>query len=80
MMSKPIFLNQFEAKDYNTIKETVKKQLMKKIKASDLKLNSQNRLISELSKFYILTSSLGWNLEYNQIQIRSIEGLKGFKL
>ena len=74
------FLNQFEAKDYNTIKETVKKQLMKKIEASDLKLNSQNRLISELSKFYILTSSLGWTLEYNKTQIRSIEGLKGFKL
>jgi hypothetical protein len=74
------FLNQFEAKDYNEIKQIVKSSLMKKIEASDLKLNSQDRLISELSKFYILTSSLGWTLEYNQTQIRSVEGLKNIKL
>ncbi len=49
------FLNQFEAKDYNAIKKTVNKSLMKKIEASDLKSNAQNRLISELSKFFILT-------------------------
>ena len=50
------FLNQFEAKDYNDIKETVKKQLMKKIENSDLKSNAKNRLLSEISKFYILTN------------------------
>lgn len=60
------FLNQFEAKDYNNIKETVRKQLMKKIEASDLKSNAENRLVSELSKFFILTKSLGWTLQYNE--------------
>ena len=74
------FLNPFEAKDYNAIKETVNKQLLKKIEASDLKSNAQNRLISELSKFYILTNSLGWTLQYNENPINNLEALKDFKL
>jgi hypothetical protein len=63
------FLNPFEAKDYNNIKNIVKAALNKKIEASDLKNNAQNRLMSELSKFYILTNSLGWTLQYNQTSI-----------
>jgi len=74
------FLNQFEADDYNNIKEIVKKSLMKKIEVSDLKSNAQNRLLSELSKFYILTNSLGWKLEYNQTPIESLDGLNNLKL
>ena len=67
------FLNQFEAKDYNEIKEIVKNSLTKKIEASDLKSNAKNRLISELSKFYILTASFGWTLQYNETPIESLE-------
>ena len=74
------FLNPFEAEDYNKIKETVKGQLMKKVEASNLKSNAQNRLFSELSKFYILTNSLGWTLEYNETTITSNEALQYIKL
>ena len=74
------FLNQFEAKDYNDIKATVNKQLMNKIEASDLKTNAQNRLLSELTKFYILTNSLGWTLEYNEYPIESSEQIQTLKL
>jgi hypothetical protein len=74
------FLNQFEAKDYNDIKKTVNKSLIKKIEASELKSNAQNRLISELSKFLILTNSMGWTLEYNQTTLESLEGLQTLKL
>ncbi len=74
------YLNPFEAKDYNEINKTVKDVLKKKIEASDLKSNAKNRLISELSKFYILTNSLGWTLKYNENSIQSIEELKGLKL
>ena len=74
------YLNPFEAKDYNEINKTVKDILKKKIEASDLKSNAKNRLISELSKFYILTNSLGWTLKYNENSIQSIEELKGLKL
>ncbi|WP_456439618.1 DUF4230 domain-containing protein [Psychroserpens sp.] len=73
------FLNQFEAKDYNDIKETVKQSLMKKVEASELKLNAKNRLISELAKFYILTNSLGWTLEYNDTSISNTEALQNIK-
>ena len=74
------FLNPFEAEDYNSIKETVKKALMRKMEKSELKLNAKNRLISELSKFYILTNSLGWTLEYNNETIDKLETLQGMKL
>ncbi len=59
------YLNQFKAEDYNKIKRNVNASLMKKVKASTLISNAQNRLISELSKFYILTNSMGWTLMYN---------------
>jgi len=58
------YLNPFEAKDYNTIKKNINTSLMKKVAASTLKSNAQNRLISELQKFYILTHSMGWTLTY----------------
>ncbi|WP_142784007.1 DUF4230 domain-containing protein [Changchengzhania lutea] len=74
------YLNPFEAKDYNDIKNTVNKSLSKKIENSDLKSNAKNRLISELSKFYILTSSLGWTLQYNDETITDVNGLQNIKL
>lgn len=74
------FLNPFEAKDYNDIKTIVKQSLNKKLEASDLKNNAQNRLISELSKFYILTNSLGWTLQYNSTPITKTEELLDIKL
>lgn len=74
------FLNQFEAKDYNAIKTAVNESLMKKVEASELKSNAKNRLISELAKFYILTNSMGWMLEYNEVPINSYEDFQSLKL
>ncbi len=65
------FFNPFEAQDYNQIQEQVKNNLQEKIKTTSLKSNAENRLISELSKFYILTEALGWTLKYNQNTIKS---------
>lgn len=74
------FLNPFEAKDYNDIKNIVKASLAKKLEKSDLKGNAKNRLISELAKFYILTNSLGWTLQYNNTPITKAESLQNLKL
>lgn len=74
------FLNPFEAKDYNDIKNIVKASLESKIQNSDFKKNAKNRLISELSKFYILTNSLGWTLQYNSNTITKTEEFQNFKL
>ncbi len=74
------FLNPFKAEDYNEIKEIVNQSLRKKIEASELKSNAKNRLISELSKFYILTNSLGWTLEYNETPISNLDLLQTIQL
>lgn len=69
-------LNQFIPKDHNLIKERVSKQLEEKVKKSSLVTNSENRLISELQKIYILTNSLGWTLKHNQTIIDSQSGIE----
>lgn len=74
------YLNQFNASDYNKIKQRVEEQLRTKIEASELKANAQNRLISELQKIYILTNSLGWELQFNETIIEKEEDLKQVKL
>lgn len=74
------YFNEFKAEDYNTVKDLVNTSLMKKINASDFKKNAENRLISELSKFYILTNSLGWTLQYNTSTITTPKDLEGLKL
>ncbi|WP_339667331.1 DUF4230 domain-containing protein [Maribacter arcticus] len=73
------YLNQFDASDYNKIKKTVNTSLMKKVEASSLRTNAENRLISELQKFYILTNSMGWRLTYQEQIIESLEGLQVIK-
>ncbi|MFB9056149.1 DUF4230 domain-containing protein [Mariniflexile ostreae] len=77
---KADFLNPFDGSDYNDIKNKVNASLIKKIDASDLKKNAENRLISELSKFYILTNSLGWTLQYNKEPITNMEVFQSIKL
>jgi lipopolysaccharide export LptBFGC system permease protein LptF len=64
-------LNPFTGDDYNKINKSVKANLAKKIEKSTLKTNAQNRLVSELSKFLILTNSLGWTLKYDGAVIES---------
>ena len=73
------YLNQFDAADYNKIKKTVNTSLMKKVEASSLRTNAENRLISELQKFYILTNSMGWRLTYQEQIIESLEGFRVIK-
>lgn len=56
--------NAFKGNDYNTIQESVKKQFHEKIMKSNIQSNAKNRLVSELSKFLVVTQSLGWTLKY----------------
>ncbi|MDT0641428.1 DUF4230 domain-containing protein [Zunongwangia sp. F363] len=65
------YLNKFDASDYNKIKERVNASIRRKVEQSSLKSNAQNRLISELQKIYILTSSMGWTLTYNDNPIQN---------
>ncbi len=70
------YLNQFNAEDYNKIKRNVNASLMKKIEASTLKSNAENRLLSELSKFLMLTNSMGWTLVYGDSNIENLDELR----
>lgn len=56
--------NTFKGDDYNKIAEKVKAEFTTKILNSNIQKNAQNRLISELAKFLVVTKSLGWTLQY----------------
>lgn len=73
------YLNQFEASDYNNIKERATKAIRNKIKASSIMENAQNRLISELSKIYVVTKTMGWVLVYNGETINATSDFESFK-
>lgn len=68
-------LNPFTGEDYNKINKSVKANLAKKMEKSSLKTNAQNRLISELSKMFILTHTMGWKLQYEGRIIESEKDL-----
>ena len=72
------YLNPFNAGDYNAIKRNVNASLMKKIEASSLRSNAENRLVSELSRILVLTHTMGWTLVYNDIPLENTEQLKTF--
>ena len=74
------YLNQFTASDYNKIKLRIENSLREKIETSELKTNAQNRLVAELQKIYILTSSMGWTLQYNSEIVEKEEDLQNLKL
>lgn len=74
------YLNQFEAEDYNSIRSRVTASIRKKVENSSLKSNAKNRLISELQKIYILTSTLGWTLRYNNEELEESNEFLELKL
>jgi hypothetical protein len=70
------YLNQFESKDYNKIKTNITTQVRKRIEASDLNKDARERLLSELLNVYILTKSMGWTLQYNEMVIDNEDQLR----
>ena len=70
------YLNPFEARDYNAIKENVKESLLKKVRQSKLISNAESRLVYELSNLLVLTNSMGWSLVYNETTLENVEELK----
>lgn len=67
--------NAFKGSDYNEIQEKVRKQFFDQIKNSNIEKNAENRLVSELSKFLVVTKSLGWTLQYQEQIINSTEDI-----
>lgn len=65
--------NDFDAESLNTISEKVTDSLRSQAMASRLMSNAQNRLISELQQIFVLTESMGWELEYQDKTIENLE-------
>lgn len=73
------YFNSFGAADYNKIKNSVTGQMRAQIEKSNLMENAQDRLLAELTNFYILTKSLGWTLMYEEQVIENEEDLSLIK-
>lgn len=73
------YFNSFEANDYNKVKNSVTSQMRAQIEKSDLMANSRDRLMAELTNFYVLTNSLGWTLKYEEQIIENPEQLELIK-
>ena len=69
------YFNPFKAEDYNTIKDNVQTSLLHKVEASTLLSNAENRLLSELSRIYALTNSMGWTLVYDGKEVNTPDAL-----
>lgn len=73
------YFNKFGAADYNKIKNTVNTRIREKVNQSSLMDNSRERLMAELANLFVLTKSLGWTLQYNEIVIENEDQLKNLK-
>lgn len=73
------YFNKFGAADYNKIKTTVNARIREKVNQSNLMDNSRERLMAELANIFVLTKSLGWTLQYNEIIIESGEQMKNLR-
>lgn len=73
------YFNKFGAADYNKIKNTVNTSIREKVNQSNLMDNSRERLMAELANLFVLTKSLGWTLQYNEVVIESEEQMKNLK-
>ena len=73
------YFNKFGAAEYNKIKNTVNSRIREKVNQSNLLDNSHERLMAELVNIFILTKSLGWTLQYNEVIIESEEELKNLR-
>lgn len=72
--------NTFEGNDYNKVTAKIKSEFMNKINTSTIKINSKDRLISELGKFLVVTQALGWTLQYEDTQINAQTDFKSIAL
>jgi hypothetical protein len=72
------YFNPFSAQDYNNIKRNVTASLLKKVEASSLRSNAENRLVSELSRILVLTHSMGWTLVFEDTPVQNMEELDLF--
>lgn len=71
-------LNSFEAKDFNSMKQKISKDIERQIKNSDILKNADDRLLSELTRIFVLSNSMGWTVVYDGKSIENTSEVKNF--
>ena len=72
-------VNPFTPADVEKIQKKVKAELQRKVDASTLKSNAQNRLLTKLSNLIFDTRAVGWTLEYQNTPIENKDDFKLLK-
>ena len=72
-------VNPFTPDDVEKIQKKVKAELQRKVDASTLKSNAQNRLITDLSNLIFATRAIVWTLEYQNTPIENKDDFKLLK-
>ncbi|MBF4985669.1 DUF4230 domain-containing protein [Nonlabens mediterrranea] len=71
-------LNTFEAKDFNSMKQKISKDIERQIRNSDILKNADDRLLLELTRIFVLSNSLGWTVVYNGKSIENATEITDF--
>lgn len=65
------WINNFEARDFNTIKSRIKNDINAQVLKSDIIKNADDRLLTELASIYALSSSMDWRIVYDGSAVES---------
>lgn len=65
-------LNSFEAKDFNSMKVKITKDIERQIKKSDILKNADDRLLTELTSIFVLSNSMGWTVIYDGNSVENV--------
>lgn len=71
-------LNTFEAQDFNSMKQKISKDIERQIRKSDILKNADDRLLTELTRIFALSNSMGWTVVYDGNSIESATEIKRF--
>lgn len=71
-------LNTFEARDFNSMKQKITKDIERQIKSSDIFKNADDRLLTELTRIFALSNSMGWTVVYDGKSVGNAAEIKEF--
>ncbi|WP_397303760.1 DUF4230 domain-containing protein [Nonlabens ulvanivorans] len=72
-------LNTFEAKDFNSMKQKISKDIERQIRNSDILKNADERLLIELTRIFVLSNSMGWTVVYDGKSVENATEITEFK-
>lgn len=71
-------LNTFEARDFNSMRQKISKDIERQIRSSDILKNADDRLLSELTSIFVLSNSMGWTVVYDGNSVENASQITEF--